>query len=96
MHAVSIMLGVPILVFQSCDNLAGYICIDIAYAAREEKADFSKIICLTKNDTSFDMLVVQDSKEIEFNKRTIEILRHTFHYEIGTYNDIKVLIIFLK
>lgn len=88
MNTISIILGVPILIFQSCVNLAGYVCIElVSPLSLEEKCNFSKIICLKKNGTSFDMLKVQDSKEMEFNEKTVNILRHVCHYEINVFND---------
>jgi len=85
------MLGVPILIFQPCNNLAGYICVEAASPVDDENTNFNKIICLTKNDVYFDMLVVLDSKEIPFNKKIFYILSHNFHFEINTFfKDLKV------
>ena len=83
MNVISDKLKIPILTFQSCDNLAGYICVAVSSSSSED-SEYTrmKIICLIKRDIYFDMLVVNDSKEIEFNNRLVELLNHFTNYQM--------------
>jgi len=82
-RALSDKLKIPILIFQPCNNLAGYTCVAAASPLQnEEQCTRFKIICLTKNDNYYDMLVVNDSKEIEFHNRLVELLQHFTPYQM--------------
>jgi len=70
------MLKIPVLVFQPCTNLAGYICVEVTSPAQDEQFTYNKTICLTHIDIFFDMLVVLDSKELEFRNRISELQRY--------------------
>lgn len=87
MNAISDKLKSPILVFESCNNLAGYSCIaGVSNLQDDDQYTGIKIICLTKNDTRFDMLVVLDSKEIYFQNRVGELLYHFTNYQLKVIN----------
>jgi len=76
-RALSDKLKISILIFQPCNNLAGYTCVAAASPLQdEENCTRFKIISLAKIDNYFDMLVVIDSKEMEFHNRLIELLQH--------------------
>lgn len=82
-RALSDKLKIPILLFQPCNNLAGYTCIAASSSLQEEEqCTRFKIICLTKNDNNYDMLVVIDSKEIEYHNRLVELLHHFSPYQM--------------
>ena len=97
---VSDKLKIPILIFQPCNNLAGYTCVTAASPLpNEEQCTRFKIICLTKNDNYYDMLVVNDSKEIEFHNRLSELLQHFTTYKMKViisylYFDYIILILY--
>jgi hypothetical protein len=87
-RALSDKLKIPILIFQPCNNLAGYTCVAAASPLQdEEHCTRFKIICLSKIDNYFDMLVVIDSKEMEFHNRLIQLLQHFTPFQM------KVLVI---
>ena len=77
MSAISDVLKVPILIFQSCDNLAGYSMVNCAMPTfqDEEQCTRFKIICLTKNKKFYDSLVAADLKDNEFQNRLMEFLK---------------------
>jgi len=82
-HAISDILKVPILIFQACNNLAGYVCVDVTSPLQEEaQSTRIKMICLTKNKNYYDTLVVIDSKETEFHNRLVELLHHFTPYQM--------------
>jgi len=88
------MLKISILIFQPCVNVAGYICVEVASPVLEEPCTYKKSICLTHSEVYFDMLVVLDSKEIEFNKRILEVQCHCTKSANTAIIDMKVRIFF--
>ena len=80
MRAIADKLKVPIVIFQACENLAGYLYVACATPFQEEEeeehATGFKIICLTRNKNYYDMLVVNDSKEMQLHNKLVELLHH--------------------
>jgi len=91
---------VPIMIFQSCDNLAGYSFLSCGTPLQEEEQYTRfKIISLTKSYTHYSSLVVIDSKEIEFHNRLSELLQHFTTYKMKViisylYFDYIILILY--